>query len=334
LIKEKTKRKEIRMSETNNKVPTGIVYDSRYLNHVTGNHPENPTRISTIYNHLEKTGIVKDVIHIKPYSAPLEIIEYNHSKEYIESVRSLSERGGGMLDMDTVVSPRTYETALLAVGGVLSVIDSIMENTIKNGLCLIRPPGHHALRERGMGFCIFNNIAIGALYIQKNHNLKKVAIIDWDVHHGNGTQASFYEDPTVFYLSIHQFPHYPGTGSSHEIGLNEGKGYTLNCPVGSGAGISEYRDVFENRFIPAIKKFKPDFILLSCGFDAHTDDPLASINLQTEDYRLLTNIVTACSREVCKGRIVSLLEGGYDLNALKSSTYEHLSALMEFGKSE
>lgn len=323
-----TPNKENRMSKLPKNLHTGIVYDSRYRNHETGNHPENPTRLTAIFDHLEKTGILDDLTRIEVYSAPLEFIEFNHQKEYIESVKQISERGGGMLDMDTIVSAQTYETALLAVGGVLSAIDSVMKGPIKNALCLVRPPGHHAMPNRGMGFCIFNNVAIGAFYIQKKYNLGKVAIIDWDVHHGNGTQESFYEDPTVYYFSIHQYPHYPGTGTADEVGLNAGKGFTLNCPMGSGVGITEYREVFENRFLPEIRKFNPDFILISSGFDAHTDDPLATINLQTEDYRLLTELVTSCAQDICEGRIVSLLEGGYDLNALRLSTFEHLSALM------
>ncbi|TES90234.1 MAG: histone deacetylase [Candidatus Cloacimonadota bacterium] len=308
---------------------TGIVYDERYLDHRTGNHPECAERLTAIYQYLKEKGILKETKEIEPYLAPLEVVEYIHSKPYIESIKKLSEMGGDMLDMDTAVSPQTYEVALLAVGGVLAAIDAIMARTIKKALCLVRPPGHHSMPERGKGFCIFNNIAIGARYIQKKHDLKRVAIIDWDVHHGNGTQAAFYDDPTVFYLSIHQFPHYPGTGSENEVGINEGKGYTMNAPLTAGADITTYKKVFEERFLPTMKSFKPDFILISSGFDAHRDDPLAGINLLEEDYGLLTRMIGALAEEICNGRIVSILEGGYNLNALKLSTYEHLCGLME-----
>ena len=312
-----------------NTIPTGIVYDERYLNHKTGNHPECPERLVAIYKYLKEKGILKETIRIDPKPAPLDVIEYIHRKEYIETVKKLSAEGGGMLDMDTVVSRETFDIALLAVGGVLSAIDAIIDGTVRNGLCLIRPPGHHAMPEMGMGFCIFNNIAIGARYIQKKYKMRKVVIIDWDVHHGNGTQAVFYDDPTVFYFSTHQFPHYPGTGNSDEVGLEKGKGYTMNAPLELGANITVFKDVFKERFLPEIKTFKPDFILISSGFDAHKDDPLAGLNLREEDYNLLTRMVVSLANEICDGRIVSTLEGGYNLNALKLSVYEHLRGLME-----
>ncbi len=312
-----------------NIIPTGIIYDERYLNHKTGNHPECPERLAAIYKYLKEKGILNNIIRIDPKPAPLDVIEYIHRKEYIETVKKLSAEGGGMLDMDTVVSRETFDIALLAVGGVLSAIDAIMDGTIRNGLCLIRPPGHHAMPERGMGFCIFNNIAIGARYIQKKYKMRKIAIIDWDVHHGNGTQAAFYDDPTVFYFSTHQFPHYPGTGSIDEVGSEKGKGYTMNAPLELGANITVFKDVFEERFLPEIKTFKPDFILISSGFDAHKDDPLAGLNLREEDYNLLTRMVVSLADEICDGRIVSTLEGGYNLNALKLSVYQHLRGLME-----
>ncbi len=308
---------------------TGIVYDKRYLNHRTGNHPECPERLTAIIEYLEEKGILKGTKRIEPYPAPVEVVEYIHNKEYIESVKHRCAIGSGMLDMDTPISQETYDIALLAVGGVLSAIDAIMNGTVRNGLCLVRPPGHHAMPDRGMGFCIFNNIAIGAWYIQKKYKMKRVAIIDWDVHHGNGTQFVFYEDPTVFYCSLHQFPHYPGTGNIHEVGLHKGEGYTMNAPLGAGADIIVYRKVFEERFLPAIKRFNPEFILISSGFDAHRDDPLAGINLKSEDYGLLTRMIVSLARELCDSHLVSVLEGGYNLNALKSSVYEHLCGLMK-----
>lgn len=313
----------------NSENKTGIVYDERYLNHKTGNHPESPERLAAIYEYLKDKEIFKKLKKIKPYPSPVKVVEYIHNINYIKSVKHLSEMGGGMLDMDTVLSRETYDIALLAVGGVLAAIDAVMDRVVKNAFCLIRPPGHHALPDRGMGFCIFNNIAIGARYLQKEYNIERVAIIDWDVHHGNGTQDAFYRDPSVFYFSLHQFPHYPGTGDIKEDGLNEGKGYTMNAPLRPGAEFATYKEILENHFLPAIVKFSADFILISSGFDAHRDDPLSSVNLQTEDYHHITKLVVSCAEETCKGRIVSVLEGGYNLNALRLSVCEHLRGLME-----
>ena len=313
----------------NSENKTGIVYDERYLNHKTGNHPESPERLAAIYEYLKDKEIFKKLKKIKPYPSPVKVVEYIHNINYIKSVKQLSEMGGGMLDMDTVLSRETYDIALLAVGGVLAAIDAVMDRVVKNAFCLIRPPGHHALPDRGMGFCIFNNIAIGARYLQNKYNIERVAIIDWDVHHGNGTQDAFYRDPSVFYFSLHQFPHYPGTGDIKEDGLNEGKGYTMNAPLRPGAEFAAYKEILENHFLPAIIKFSADFILISSGFDAHRDDPLSAVNLQTEDYHHITKLVVSCAEETCKGRIVSVLEGGYNLNALRLSACEHLRGLME-----
>jgi acetoin utilization deacetylase AcuC-like enzyme len=310
-------------------LPSGIVYDERYMQHDTGNHPESAERLGKIYAFLSETGILKETKRLEPYPAAPGVITSVHTQPYIEHVRHVAEQGGGMLDLDTVVSRKSYETALLAVGGLLASIDAILEGTIKNSLCLIRPPGHHALPDRAMGFCLFNNIAIAARYIQQKHRLEKIAIIDWDVHHGNGTQSVFYDDPTVYYFSTHQFPHYPGTGAEHETGSGEGTGYTMNAPLPAGTAIKVFKNIFQNRFIPAIEQFRPDFILISAGFDAHERDPLAQLNLRTEDYGELTKLIVCCAADVCNGYIVSTLEGGYNLDALKTSVYEHLRGLME-----
>lgn len=308
---------------------TGVVCDTKYLKHETGNHPESAQRLTAIYTYLKTKGVHKSIKKIKPQPAPLDVIQYIHTQSYIDRVESISTYGGGMLDLDTVVSPETYDTALLAAGGMLVAVDAVINRTVKNAFCLVRPPGHHALPERGMGFCIFNNIAIAARYIQKKYSLQKIAIIDWDVHHGNGTQFAFYSDPSVYYFSTHQFPHYPGTGNSGETGSNEGIGFTMNVPLLPGADIQVFEEAFEKRIIPAIKEFNPDFILISSGFDAHADDPLAQLYLQTEDYYLLTKLLVSCAQDICNGRIVSTLEGGYNLDALKRSAHAHLSALME-----
>ena len=311
------------------KPPTGIVCDERYMEHDTGNHPESAHRLKAIYSFLSEKRVFDRTTKIEPYPASTEIIEYIHTASHITRVRDLSAQGGGMLDLDTIISRQSYDIALLAAGGLCAAADAIMEGIIKNCICLVRPPGHHALPDRGMGFCLFNNIAIAARYLQKEYHLKKIAIVDWDVHHGNGTQFAFYDDPTVFYFSTHQFPHYPGTGTEAEKGSGPGTGYTMNAPLSPGADFKTVRAIFEERFTPAIRQFKPDFILISAGFDAHEDDPLAHIRLRTEDYLTLTQLITECAAQTCHNRVLSTLEGGYNLDALKHSVYEHLCALMD-----
>lgn len=312
-----------------NALLTGVVCDDRYLKHDTGAHPESAARLTAVYDFLSKGGVLEKTHRIEPYPAPLEAVATVHTQAHIKHVRHLSAEGGGMLDLDTVVSRESYDIALLAAGGLLAAIDTIMAGSIKNALCLVRPPGHHALPDRGMGFCLFNNVAIAARYLQHRYGLQRIAIVDWDVHHGNGTQFAFYDDPTVYYFSTHQFPHYPGTGAESETGSGEGTGYTMNAPLPPGADINAFRSIFESRFIPSLEAFKADFILISAGFDAHEDDPLAHLRLKTTDYRELTALITTCARALCNGRIVSTLEGGYDLDALKTSVHEHLQGLMD-----
>jgi acetoin utilization deacetylase AcuC-like enzyme len=211
----------------------------------------------------------------------------------------------------------------------LAALDEVLGKRVNNAFCAVRPPGHHAETERAMGFCIFNNVAIGARYAQMNHKLKKILIVDWDAHHGNGTQHIFYEDPTVFYFSVHQFPHYPGTGSDEEEGEGEGKGFTLNMPMCAGSGDLEYIEVFENILYPEAIKFSPDLILISAGFDGHKDDPLSNLNLSAGGFKRFTQVVLKVAEECCEGRVVSVLEGGYNLKAFSESISSHLSALIE-----
>jgi acetoin utilization deacetylase AcuC-like enzyme len=217
----------------------------------------------------------------------------------------------------------------MAVGGVQSAIDAVMEGRIKNAFCAVRPPGHHALKDRAMGFCFFNNVAIAAKYIQNQHRLSKVLVVDWDVHHGNGTQAIFYDDPTVFYFSAHQSPFYPGTGGADEKGEGKGLGFTLNVPLPAGSGDAEYLKAFEERLKPAAAAFQPDFVLISAGFDSARDDLLGRMNLTPGGYAQLTRIVKAIAEQHCRGRLVSVLEGGYNLEALAASVEAHLRVLME-----
>lgn len=308
---------------------TGFVYHDDYLKHNAGNwHPESPSRLEAIVNHLDKINLLSKLIRIEPYEASLDWISCIHSTKYISYIENSCKTGITQLDADTGVSADSYKVALLAVGGVLAAVDTVMEEKIDNAFCAIRPPGHHAERDRAMGFCLFNNVAIAAKYIQQNYQLKKVLIIDWDVHHGNGTQNSFYSDPTVFYFSIHQWPHYPGTGHNTETGTGAGTGFTLNVPLGPGDDDQVYLKIFKDTLIPAAKKFTPDFILISAGFDAHQNDPLAGMNLTEHGYAALTTVIKDFAINVCQGRIISLLEGGYNLNVLAKSVEFHLKALI------
>lgn len=307
---------------------TGLVYHPDYLQHLTGmTHPERPARLQSIMSQLQKSAFLKELVLLDIKPADLTWIEKIHDRQHIENVRGASERAPTYLDPDTPVSARSFEVALLAVGGTLAACDAVMSGRVQNAFGAVRPPGHHAERGRAMGFCLFNNIAIAARYLQEQHNCERVLIVDWDVHHGNGTQFSFYDDPSVFYFSIHQYPHYPGTGARSEQGDGKGKGYTLNVPMPAGTGDAEYVAAFENELVPAARAFKPDVILISAGFDGHRRDPLASMDLTEDGFARLTEIVKRLAEELCCGRIVSLLEGGYELEALALSVQAHLGVL-------
>ncbi|MGQ9921723.1 MAG: histone deacetylase family protein [Desulfobacca sp.] len=311
---------------------TGYVYDDRYLWHDPGAfHVERPDRLRAIHQRLQDTGLIKKVVAIAPFPAPLEWITTLHDPGYIERFRRACEKGQPILDTgDCGICPKSYEIALLAVGGVLAAADAIMQGTVNNAFCAIRPPGHHAERNRAMGFCFFNNIALGARYLQKQHGLKKVAIVDWDVHHGNGTQHLFETDPTVLYISLHQDPYtlYPGTGKSSEIGQGAGVGTTLNLPMPPGSTDADYLQALEQRVLPALQAFAPEFLLISAGFDAHADDPLANIQLTEAGYREMGTRLAAFAKEVCQGRLLTVLEGGYNLSVLAACVADHIRILL------
>jgi len=308
---------------------TGFVYHPDYLKHHTGNaHPESSRRLVHLLEYLESTDTTSQLELVEPHNPSTKWIKLIHSPEYIKSIEEACKNGIEMLDADTTISRDSYDVALLAIGGVLAGVDAVVQKKIRNAFCAVRPPGHHAERERAMGFCIFNNIAVASRYIQKKHELNKVLIVDWDAHHGNGTQNAFYQDPTVYYFSIHQFPHYPGTGKEDETGDREGTGFTLNMPMAAGSGDVEYLEAFQNILYPAAQQFSPDFILISAGFDGHKDDPLSNLNLSTEGYEKLTRIVLNLAEECCEGRLISILEGGYNLKAFCESVDAHLCALM------
>jgi len=307
---------------------TGFVYHDDYLLHTMGEwHPEQPKRLTSVVNYLKKNDLWDSLTHIPPYSADVAWLETIHSSQYIQSVEAACQSDQFQFDADTAVNRHSYRVALLAVGGALAAADAIVAGKVKNAFCAIRPPGHHAEKDAAMGFCLFNNVAVAARYLQQNHGFKKILIIDWDVHHGNGTQNAFYSDPSVFYFSTHQWPHYPGSGLKTERGEGEGLGYTLNVPMASGQGDGDYVEVFEQILLPAAQRFEPDFLLISAGFDAHSLDELSGMEMTRVGYGKLTEIVMRLADECCDGRIISLLEGGYNLEMLAQSVARHLEVL-------
>ena len=310
--------------------PTAFSYHPDFLAHDTGpGHPECALRLETIHERLERRHILGQTLQLTPEAASLEYIGAHHTASHIKQIAKLSNAKELVaLTPDTIGSPATYRTARLATGAVLQAIDVVMEKRAANAFCAVRPPGHHAEYNQVMGFCFFNNIGIAARYLQMKYRIGKVAIIDWDVHHGNGTQHSFEEDASVFFFSIHQSPHYPGTGARWEKGRGPGQGSTLNVPVAAGQGNSEYIKIFRQELRPALDEFKPDFILLSAGFDAHRDDPLGNIQLTEKGYETLTWEVMQMARDHCCGRLVSVLEGGYAFEATAASVETHLQVLM------
>jgi len=313
---------------------TGLVTHPDYLKHDAGRgHPESPERLKAIEAHLHKTGLMDQltsvaVAHLQEADLA-SWIDAVHAPGYRDALRRIvPAQGISHLDADTGVSPGSWPAALAAVGGTLSAVDEVMSGRVTNAFCAVRPPGHHAESRRGMGFCLFNNAAIAARYLQRHHKIGKVAIVDWDVHHGNGTQEIFYEDPSVFYVSTHQYPLYPGTGSEAETGKGAGKGYTLNCPMAAERDDDDYATVFVKTIMPALKTFGPEFVIISAGFDAHRDDPLAGMNVTEAGFGELTRLVRQFADEACGGRIVSCLEGGYNLPALARSVEAHVVALL------
>ncbi|HIE66328.1 MAG: histone deacetylase [Nitrospira sp.] len=319
---------------------TGYVTHPIFFQHDTGRgHPETARRLTAIEKHLFGQGAgesddLKELrerltrLSLSPHPELSRWITENHHPSYYRSLKDrVPEQGLVYLDPDTPYSPDSLVAAEMAVSGVLTAIDRVMDGSVVNAFCALRPPGHHAEQDRAMGFCLFNNIAVGARYLQLKYGLKRIFIIDWDVHHGNGTQNSFYSDPSVFYFSTHQYPFYPGTGSDQERGEEKGEGFTVNSPLASGAGDLEIHSAFEKKLFPAVKAFDPDFILISSGFDAHTDDPLSGLEVTEKGFAELTRGVKSLAEQNCHGRIVSCLEGGYHLHALAMSVQSHLEVL-------
>lgn len=309
---------------------TGFIYDDIYLEHkTTPGHPERPERLVEIVKRLKAEGIYSELHQLKPVPASLDWIETVHSPAYIERTKRSCKNNSGYLDsLDVPISTKSYEAAVMAAGGMIVAVDAVVDKKVANAFCAVRPPGHHALEDQAMGFCIFNNVAIGAKYIQKKYGLSKVLIVDWDVHHGNGTQATFYDDPTVLYFSVHQYPFYPGSGSREERGTGKGLNYTINVPLPAGSGDKIYLDAFEKELRPAAHDFSPDFVLVSAGFDAHEKDLLGQMAVTAEGFGKMTEIVKAIALKCCQGRLVSTLEGGYHLGGLAASVESHIRVLM------
>jgi acetoin utilization deacetylase AcuC-like enzyme len=312
-------------------LPTAWVCSPLYRQHDTGpRHPEQPSRLEALEQRLGDDGLTARLLVLRPAPAGLEWVATVHSTTYIERVQRACATGAAYIDTpDVPVCSESYATALLAVGGVLKAVDAVATGQARNAFCAVRPPGHHALRDRAMGFCLFNNVAIAARYAQRQHRLGRVLIVDWDVHHGNGTQAAFYDDPTVFYFSVHQDPFYPGSGKEAERGTGPGLGTTLNVPLPAGSDDGAYLQVFSDRLVPAALAFQPDLILVSAGFDAHVDDTLGGMRVTAAGYAALTRIVKGLAARCCAGRLVSVLEGGYGLAGLADSVAAHVRVLSE-----
>ena len=306
---------------------TGLITSDTYQNHNTGEgHPEKIDRVTAVIENFKKLDN-KNLVWKKPSNFEQSILIKTHTKDYIKQVNlSFPQSGLKFLDGDTVVSPGSKDATKDAVGSIISAIDGVKKKEFKNAFCCVRPPGHHAEKEKAMGFCIFNNVAVGANYLIEKYKYKKIAIIDFDVHHGNGTQDIFYNDKNVLYISTHQYPYYPGSGSEKESGKYNN---VLNIPLEAGTTGNEYLNAYE-KVLDKLKEFKPEFLLFSAGFDAHIDDPLAQLRLSSEDFYKITKRTLEVSKPFCNGNIVSILEGGYDLRALQESTQRHVDALIEF----
>ena len=296
-----------------------MVYDSIYLEHDTGDHVENAGRLTETMSCLKRTGTKERLTCLPARPASLKELEMLHTPEYISSIKSKGEGGGGWLDSDTIVSGRSYDAALYAVGGLLAATEAVMKGEVDNAFALVRPPGHHAVQGRAMGFCIFNNVAIAAKFALSKFNLKRVLIVDFDVHHGNGTQDAFYDDPRVLFFSTHQYPFYPGTGWVDETGRGEGVGTTVNFPMVAGWGDEEYVRAFDDVLAPVARRFRPQLILVSAGFDAHWADELAMMKVTVTGFARMAMILKQLAAELCRGHLVFTLEGGYNLRAVASS---------------
>ena len=308
---------------------TAFFFHEKYLEHDTGPfHPENPKRLQSLLRGLRERQLWNRLVHMTPLPATEEQILAVHTKKHVEFIRECSQRGSVQIDPDTHVSAASFDAAMLAAGAAVQAVSGIMERRFKNAFAAVRPPGHHATADHAMGFCLFNNIAIAARHLARHYGLKSVLIMDWDVHHGNGTQEIFYDDPSVIYISLHKKYHYPGTGWEEERGIGDAEGTKINIPVGPPFDPVHYRTAFQ-RALSQAEPHEPQFILISCGFDAHENDPLGNLGLTNETYAQLTETLIEFARKFGHERIFSILEGGYDYQALAAAGSSHIEKLLE-----
>ena len=307
---------------------TAYVYDPVFLEHDRPGHVERRERLSATMQLLAQKELLGKLVEVQATLVPMEHLLAVHHEDYVKRAKEVAEGGGGNLDSDTYLNGRSYEVALTAAGGMLNLVDAILDGKADNGFALVRPPGHHALPGRGMGFCLFNNVAVGAAYALNHKGLSRVLIADFDLHHGNGTQEAFYSTDQVLYFSTHQYPYYPGTGHWSEIGVGQGEGFSVNVPLPPGVGDEGYERVFDEILYPVAERFRPELILVSAGYDAHWADPLGMMQLSSTGYGHLTETLKQIADEVCDGRLALTLEGGYDLEALSHSIAATLQTLM------
>lgn len=306
--------------KVSSEMKTGYVFDETYLLHEYPGHPESPDRLRAIMGRLEDKRMLEALQPIEPLPVDHDLLEQIHASDYIDLVRRASAAGRGRLDPDTYVNDASWDAALLAAGGAVEITRAVLSRQINNGFALVRPPGHHAEHDRGMGFCLFNNVAVAA-QAALNVGLDRVLIVDFDVHHGNGTQNIFYDTSRILYFSTHQYPYYPGTGAAEEVGMGEGKSCTVNVPLRAGIGDHGYRVVFEEILVPVAQRYQPDLILVSAGFDAHWGDPLAAMRLSVEGFAQLTRTLCDLADDLCGGRLAVTLEGGYNQEALAQAVF-------------
>jgi acetoin utilization deacetylase AcuC-like enzyme len=305
-----------------------LYYDPWFLRHETGRHPESPERLRRLYAHLEATHLDQRFERGSVRPATADQLGRVHDAGYIRQVETWAKAGGGQVEVDTVMSPDSYEAAVRAAGSAVAAVEEVITGAHRRALCLVRPPGHHALADAPMGFCLFNNVAVAARHAVDKLDLSRVLIVDWDVHHGNGTQDAFYSDGRVHFLSVHRSPFYPGTGDANETGTGAGLGTISNLPLQFGISRPDFRERFHTALERAAQRAQPELILISAGFDAHRADPVGSLGLENEDFVELTGMVTACAEQYCGGKIVSLLEGGYNLQVLPESVQAHIETLV------
>ncbi len=309
---------------------TGFFYHPDFLKHDTGpGHPERSERLVAILDKLKKENLLEKLVQPAFEPATLEALSLVHDVDYLNFLAKTEIKDFFALDPDTTGSNQSWRAAKLAAGAVLQAVAEVRKGNLKNAFCAVRPPGHHAERDRAMGFCFLNNAAVAAAHLIEEFNSNRILIVDWDAHHGNGTQNIFYADPKVFYYSSHQYPFYPGTGAAFETGEGPGKGTTLNVPLSAGSGDGEFLAGLKEKLIPAAEKYRPEFIIISAGFDAHAADPLAELKVTDEGFEEAARLVKKLAEEVCGGKLVSVLEGGYDLEALAANVYNHLKILSE-----